>query len=884
MQSLFFRILGAAITLLLLAALILVVVLTLRTEHVAIPTATPRPSATATDSLTIPGSQTTAADLGLSGTESDLHSTGTVTATATVERIAIDLPDGLMRVAAGGFAYRSVPSFSTSQSDTSATLTGASATGELAPIFLLSSGARDQFVDSGPETLDESFEHFITFFAEQDGFDVDNQQMLEIDTVEARSVDLASDDTKNSYAGRIVMAELDDNRLFVMTGVAPQDEWQRTAAQQFDEVLASVSFFPPDESSSTASLLRPTDVPTPTPLPTRPPTPTPIPPSVPLPTPDRDADVGKLPAIYSNANFIHEVTVAGNTLWAAGEGGIVAWNLRSGGSVKFTAAQGLQQNHFDTVATCPLPGLGVVFGGTQGLQIFDARNGIWNTLTSTNSAMSYDDVATVRCYPDQGFLVVGYRQHGLDIFDAGTNVWEHLNRADGLDNDFVEQVAVVGDREEIWVSSGFGLTVLSAARPLYYNSTNSPLTSNQIDALLATDDGTVWIGGPGALHQINDGQWSAYTAETVDGPFPSGAVTGLDVDDDGQVWLSSDAGEVCSFDPDQAQCVQFFQNEPGMPAEPFTHLTIGPEASIYVSTLGGGLTVFNGSSWKTMEIAGELTADNRIRDLTESADGFVWIANELGVQQMSPADPTVRRLYTLEDGGIPIDDVQVLAADAAGIWIGGLGAAFFDGSDWQVFMPVDGLAGSVVQALAIDSQLRAWIGTKTGLSIWNGDIFFNLTQENGLPSDNITALLADGDAMWIGTNGGGLYYFARNQLQIFSDENADLPSNTITALGRDGDGVLLVGTAEGLLRFDDGVAELIEEVPASPITAITSMEQSIWVGTDGAGVHYFDGVQWTDLGKNEPLPSTQIGAILADDYGTIWVVGQRGGISRLAAE
>ena len=128
--------------------------------------------------------------------------------------------------------------------------------------------------------------------------------------------------------------------------------------------------------------------------------------------------------------------------------------------------------------------------------------------------MSYDDVATVRCYPDQGFLVVGYRQHGLDIFDAGTNVWEHLNKADGLDNDFVEQVAVVGDREEIWVSSGFGLTVLSAARPLYYNTTNSPLTSNQIDALVATEDGIVWIGGPGALHEINDGQWSAYTAET----------------------------------------------------------------------------------------------------------------------------------------------------------------------------------------------------------------------------------------------------------------------------------------------------------------------------------------------------------------------------------
>ncbi len=189
---------------------------------------------------------------------------------------------------------------------------------------------------------------------------------------------------------------------------------------------------------------------------------------------------------------------------------------------------------------------------------------------------------------------------------------------------------------------------------------------------------------------------------------------------------------------------------------------------------------------------------------------------------MSPTDPTIQRLYTLESGGLPIDDVRVLAADAGGLWIGGLGAAHFDGGEWEVFTVEDGLAGTLVQALAIDSQLRAWIGTKTGLSIWNGDIFFNLTQENGLPSDNITALLADGDAMWIGSNGGGLFRFMRNQLQIFSDENADLPSNTITALGRDGDGALLVGTAEGLVRFVDGVATPVEDVPALPITAIAS--------------------------------------------------------------
>ena len=123
----------------------------------------------------------------------------------------------------------------------------------------------------------------------------------------------------------------------------------------------------------------------------------------------------------------------------------------------------------------------------------------------------------------------------------------------------------------------------------------------------------------------------------------------------------------------------------------------------------------------------------------------------------------------------------------------------------------------------------AWIGTKTGLSIWNGDNFFNLTQDNGLPNDNIAALLADDDAMWIGTNGGGLFRSSAISC-IFSRENADLPSNTITALARDGDGALLVGTAEGLVRFVDGVATPVEDVPASRPSR-RSPRQTSWSGS-----------------------------------------------------
>ena len=46
--------------------------------------------------------------------------------------------------------------------------------------------------------------------------------------------------------------------------------------------------------------------------------------------------------------------------------------------------------------------------------------------------------------------------------------------------------------------------------------------------------------------------------------------------------------------------------------------------------------------------------------------------------------------------------------------------------------------------------------------------------------------------MWIGSAGGGLYRFERNQLQVLNSDNVNLPSDTVTALVLADDGSLLV--------------------------------------------------------------------------------------------
>jgi ligand-binding sensor domain-containing protein len=218
---------------------------------------------------------------------------------------------------------------------------------------------------------------------------------------------------------------------------------------------------------------------------------------------------------------------------------------------------------------------------------------------------------------------------------------------------------------------------------------------------------------------------------------------------------------------------------------------------------------------------------------------------------------------------------------AVPVWFGAGGASYYDGTNWTNYTVADGLAGPDVQAIGVDYQNRTWLGTRTGLSIWTGATFFNLTSENGLPSDDITALLADGTIVWIGTR-NGLLRFQDNQLQVFNTENISLPSNVITALSFDAEGAVLVGTEAGLARLGDGQAELVEDVPAAPITALTtSAEGETWVATDAGELYHFDGSAWSQMTDTARLPSSQITALLVDDAGDLWIGCALGGLARI---
>ncbi len=75
--------------------------------------------------------------------------------------------------------------------------------------------------------------------------------------------------------------------------------------------------------------------------------------------------------------------------------------------------------------------------------------------------------------------------------------------------------------------------------------------------------------------------------------------------------------------------------------------------------------------------------------------------------------------------------------------------------NWKAFTTSNGLVNNFVQAIAADNNGKLWIGTKGGVSVFDGSEWTSFTKNDGLNSNNILCIAADHDGVvWLGTDNG----------------------------------------------------------------------------------------------------------------------------------
>jgi ligand-binding sensor domain-containing protein len=593
---------------------------------------------------------------------------------------------------------------------------------------------------------------------------------------------------------------------------------------------------------------------------------------------------------FTNGNYVREIALSDGVLYAATGGGAVVWDLTTGESTKYTVLDGYPTNDILAVAACPIPEMRIIYGTEYGLSIYDPVTGSLEQWDSSNSEMEDDAVESLDCDAVNKTLYIGYTW-GLNIFKAAAGTWKYLDEDAGLATDWVSQVAIVGG--DTWVVSNFGVTQIKADGtfvPFTEDLGNIP--DDGIEAVVGDANGNVWLATFDGLMKYSNGEFKVYNSDnTADFPFLS-SFTGVVVDSGGMIWAGNYFGTLCQFDPAAEKCIATYEDQDGMAGSVSDLIISGDDEIFFASDDGTGISLFDGSTW-TAFLRDEILPANRADALAITPDGTVLVGGSFGLRQF-PSTAADKPWQEIDFDGY---GVYAFFGTPEGMWFGsGEGVSFYDyGSEaWTTLASGDpgvGIASGTPSTLTVDGQGRLWVGTGSGLTVWDGTkyTFYDLLNQTEIDEKwspkSVYSVLYDGKNVWVGAS-GALYRFDEADQMTRWDEQIEGPFSIFSPgfydLALENDGSILIAAGDKLLRYSSDKFSEVYKAESDITTLLVTDSGEWWLATMNSGVLHYDGNTWTSLTTADGLPSNHFytHAILIDDLGTIWFAPQQGGLAR----
>ena len=344
----------------------------------------------------------------------------------------------------------------------------------------------------------------------------------------------------------------------------------------------------------------------------------------------------------------------------------------------------------------------------------------------------------------------------------------------------------------LWVATGGGGLAMVHIAPFRELRPPGGWTGRAVLAVSPARSGGLWIGTEGGgLYRWRENEWQQFGKDDgMENPY----VWSLLEDSNGQLIVGTwGGGGVFRRTPDG----RFVRDSRIDPTMPVLALLADREGSIWYGT-GAGL--FGGRAAVLARDGAPIATGNRVvnlRSLAEDKEGNIW----------------------------------------AGLLGGGLAVRRPDGRH-DTLRQVDGLSSDQVLSLCPAADGGLWIGTVGGgLNRHKNGRFSAVTTAQGLPSNTIRHLLADGlGFLWLDT-GNGVFRVSEQSLHDCADRriaavagevygrSEGLPSEEITgaqaALTRTADGRLWFCTAKGLAYVDPGSLRVNRTAPQLLIENLT---------------------------------------------------------------
>lgn len=323
-------------------------------------------------------------------------------------------------------------------------------------------------------------------------------------------------------------------------------------------------------------------------------------------------------------------------------------------------------------------------------------------------------------------------------------------------------------------------------------------------------------------------------------------------------------------------------------------LSIAEEGNFLWIGTEGGLVKMNKNNLQMTfyNTANSKLPHNAIRKVIVDQDGSKIVGTDGGFAIIDPdKGETVPKVtaYNTINSKLPNNFIKSLYVDNLGnIYVGNLNGfvrvnkrLMADEAAWQHFNTSNSkLPNNLVSTILALPDGSMWIGTfggglarVTGITNWTV-----YDEKNGLPNNNINALLLVGNDLYIGTDGGGLVKFDGKNFTVYNKTTSKISGEYITSLAIDRQARIWVGTwGDGISVFD-GKNWIAYNSSNSGLTdnfvssLLIDNQGVAWIGTISKGVIKFDGNEWKQINtSNSSLPRNNITAISINEKGAKWL-------------
>ena len=517
---------------------------------------------------------------------------------------------------------------------------------------------------------------------------------------------------------------------------------------------------------------------------------------------------------------------------------------------------------------------------------------------------------------DEGRLYVGTNNGGLALYHEKTGTFTNYlhdpQNPTGIPGDRVR--ALIQDSQgEIWAGTNAGIARFDPDTGLFETFTlEHGLPSNSINVIYELDDQLMAGTDQGlALFNRDTGQFTIHFAV-------SGVNVRSLVEFQGDLWIGTHNSGVSMLDLHSSETETFARDQgtAELSGNLVRDLLVDDKGTLWLATdTGLGEWVPEERRFRTYQPnASDIHSlpSAVIADLFLDAGNVLWVGTYGGISRWNYASDAFVSV-SKSSGALDHDVVTAIAEGVDGeLWVGSYGG----GVDRLQLSPLGeyvrkefedlDLADQRIMALAYDGNDHLWIGTRTaGLySYWIEDqelvhYVSDDSDQNSLSSNGITSMLADDEALWIGTYGGGLNRMSLETPGVFAhyrhdaEDPASLASDRVLTVFKDSESHYWIGTEDsGLNRLNalQGNFFRYSNQPNQPSTLsnnaaweiFESGDKRLWVGTLGGGLNFTepDGLNlqsgFSQLTKRDGLPSNTIFGILDDSSGNLWFSSNEG--------